>query len=89
MRRQAGPAASFAGKPDDSFLVVGANLFQIDYNDTTGGTNFMDYSAGATGALFVTLTAVPEASAFLFGGLACCVGGAAWGVRRMRRGRAA
>jgi autotransporter-associated beta strand protein len=45
-------------------LVIGLNRFQIDYDNTTGGTNFGGGSVGA-GSHFVTITAVPEASAFL------------------------
>jgi hypothetical protein len=45
-------------------LVIGLNRFQIDYDSTTGGTNFGGGSVGA-GSHFVTITAVPEASAFL------------------------
>jgi autotransporter-associated beta strand protein len=45
-------------------LVIGLNRFAIEYADTTGGTNFGGGSVGA-GSHFVTITAVPEASAFL------------------------
>jgi fibronectin-binding autotransporter adhesin len=49
-------------------LVIGLNRFEIDYDDTTGGSNFGGGSVGA-GSHFVTITAVPEASTFLTIGL--------------------
>ncbi len=49
-------------------LVIGLNRFQIDYDSTTGGSNFGGGSVGA-GSHYVTITAVPEASAFLVIGL--------------------
>jgi hypothetical protein len=57
---------------DDSLVTVGANTYQINYNDTTGGQNF----GGGDYANNVTLTAantaaVPEASSFIFGGIVC------------------
>jgi hypothetical protein len=43
--------------PDGASFTLGANTWQIDYNDTTGGSNFTgDY----TGSNFVTITIVPE-----------------------------
>jgi hypothetical protein len=69
---------------DLSTFTVGANSFSINYFDTTAGSNF--FSETSPG-LFVTITAVavPEASAFLFGGLlagAICVG--KWRQNRLR-----
>jgi fibronectin-binding autotransporter adhesin len=49
-------------------LVIGLNRFEIDYDDTAGGSNFGGGSVGA-GSHFVTITAVPEASTFLTIGL--------------------
>ena len=49
-------------------LVIGLNRFQIDYDATSGGSNFGGGSVG-TGSHFVTITAVPEASTFLVMGL--------------------
>jgi hypothetical protein len=40
-----------------------ANLWMIDYNDTSAGLN------GGIGTSFVTITAIPEPSAALIGGL--------------------
>jgi fibronectin-binding autotransporter adhesin len=69
----------FLGLIDGATLLVGANTFEIDYNDTDAGINF----GGGTGSTFLTLTAVPEASAMLFGGLACCAAGVgAWRRRK-------
>jgi autotransporter-associated beta strand protein len=57
---------SFASFPDDSTVVIGSNSYVINYNDSTGGTNF---GGGAFGN-FVTLSisAIPEASSILLGG---------------------
>jgi hypothetical protein len=51
---------------DDSNFIVNGQSWRINYNDTTGGSN---YSSEQTLANFVTLTAVPEPSAALLGGL--------------------
>ncbi|MDP1563877.1 MAG: autotransporter-associated beta strand repeat-containing protein [Pirellulaceae bacterium] len=48
---------------NDIFMVSGQE-WRIRYNDTAGGANFALDQAGANG--FLTLTAVPEPSAFLF-----------------------
>jgi autotransporter-associated beta strand protein len=48
---------TFAGYADDSIFTLGSNMWQINYNDTTGGSNFSD---DQTGSGFVTLTVVPE-----------------------------
>ncbi len=51
------------------------NQYVLNYNDTSGGQNF----GGGSFANYLTLTstAVPEASAFLFGAIACiALGGA-------------
>ena len=55
----------FTGLPDHSTtLVIGSNRFAIEYADTTGGSNFGGGSVGG-GSHYVTITAVPESSAFL------------------------
>jgi autotransporter-associated beta strand protein len=41
--------------PDDSTVVVGSNSFTINYNDTSGGTNF----GGGLYTNYVTLTSLP------------------------------
>ena len=65
---------TFNGLADDStFSPGGANSFVINYNDTTGGVNS------------VTISAVPEASAVMLGGLICGVVGLAYGGRSMLR----
>lgn len=59
----------FNGIADDSVVTVGGNSWLINYNDTTGGTNF---TGDLTGSNFVTMTvvdAIPEPSVALLGGL--------------------
>lgn len=80
---------TFVGKPDDSMVTVGANTFVINYNDTLAGVNFGGGSGTPLNSNYLTLTAVPEASAFLFGGLVCCAAGARRFVRRRRATTAA
>ncbi|MBP7949235.1 MAG: autotransporter-associated beta strand repeat-containing protein [Verrucomicrobiales bacterium] len=54
---------------DDATFVLGANQWQFNYNDTSGGGNFAPDQAGATS--FVTMTVVPEPGATtLLAGLA-------------------
>lgn len=80
-------SGTFATHPDDSLLTVGANLYVMDYNDQTGGSNF---GGGPLSLNYVTITAVvPEPSAFLFGSLFCAVVGLAYGGQKMFRRRAA
>jgi autotransporter-associated beta strand protein len=75
----------FVGHPDDSLLTVGVNNYIINYNDTLAGLNF----GGGDHGKYLTLTAsVPEASAFLFGGMVCFVLGLAYGIRVLHRRRA-
>jgi autotransporter-associated beta strand protein len=51
---------------DGDTFTAGLNVWQIDYNATSGGTNFAgEYVAGN----FVNITAVPEPAAGLIGGL--------------------
>jgi autotransporter-associated beta strand protein len=76
---------SFANVPDGLGFGVGMNFFIVNYADSTGGLNFGGGTASS--GQFVTITAtgqaVPEASAFLFGGLACAgVGAGRLWVRR-------
>lgn len=76
---------SFDGYADDSSFIVGSNQYVINYNDTTGGSNF----GGGPYGNFVTLTvtAVPEASAALFGGLICISVGLTVAIRRRMAAR--
>lgn len=62
-------AANNSVLADDSVVTLGGNLYTIDYNDTMGGDNF----GGGIYSHYVTLTAVPEPAAVLFGGLVCSV----------------
>ncbi|HMP07587.1 MAG TPA: autotransporter-associated beta strand repeat-containing protein [Lacipirellulaceae bacterium] len=74
---------TFAGMPNLSTILLGVNTFVITYDDATGGINF---GGGTSGGSYLTLlanpTVIPEASAMLFGALAC---GIAAGGRRWRR----
>jgi hypothetical protein len=56
---------SYQGSPleDDSSLVLGDNIWRFNYDDTSGGVNFVDDQEGATG--FLTMTVVPEPSALV------------------------
>ena len=78
---------SFDSYADDSTVVIGSNSYVINYNDSTAGDNF---GGGAYGN-FVTLsiTAIPEASSILLGGLVCIVVGSAVGGRKFLKRRAA
>jgi autotransporter-associated beta strand protein len=60
---------SYQGSPleDDSSLVLGDNIWRFNYDDTSGGVNFVDDQEGATG--FVTMTVVPEPSALVMAAL--------------------
>jgi hypothetical protein len=53
---------------DDSTLVLGSNTWLFNYNDTIGGNNYSGDQSGAN--RFVTMTAVPEPTSALFGGVA-------------------
>lgn len=56
---------------DDSSITIGSQLWTFNYNDLTGGTN---YVADQTGNRFVTITAIPEPNAaMLAGGLGMLV----------------
>jgi autotransporter-associated beta strand protein len=57
--------------PDDSYFYLGPNLWFFNYNDTSGGSNFIDDQAGASS--YVTMTVVPETSAAILTliGVAC------------------
>jgi autotransporter-associated beta strand protein len=76
---------------DDTFLTVGVNQFKIDYNDGEPGDNFTGDTPSNDVTNYVTITrenqttAVPEASVFLFGCLACAALGLVAGVRRLTR----
>ena len=60
----------FAGKPDDSTLMVGLNEFVIDYNGLSAGS--VNGGLFTNAVTLTTLAAIPEASAFLFGVVASC-----------------
>jgi hypothetical protein len=58
--------SGFAGLADDTTFTLGGHDWQIDYNATTGGSNFAgQYTYGN----FVNVTAIPEPRAALIGGL--------------------
>ena len=78
-------SGTFDGYADDTSFVLGSNTYVINYNDSTGGTNF---GGGAYGS-FVTLTvtAIPEASSILLGSLVCIVVGSVVGGRKLLRRR--
>jgi autotransporter-associated beta strand protein len=59
----------FNGIGDDTEITIGANTFLFDYNDTTPGSSFG--GEAVAGRSYVTLTAVPEPTAFVIGGLSC------------------
>lgn len=48
---------TFTGLADQGSVLLGANLWRIDYNDTSGGANLL---GGGSHANFVTLTVIPE-----------------------------
>jgi len=73
--------AIFDGFADDSQFGLGVNQFVIDYNDPNG--NLSTNLNGGSFTNYVTLTAVPEASAFWLGGAICLVLGLAVGTRKM------
>ncbi len=60
---------TFAGHPNNSLITVGLNQYALKYNDTTMGQNFATESLAGAGVHYVTLTAVPEARAFVMLGL--------------------
>jgi hypothetical protein len=76
---------TFASLPNLSTFVLGSNTYQIRYDDTTGGTNFLGGNyGGGIGPHFVTITAVPEASTLLTIGLGGIFAVAAvWMSKRM------
>jgi fibronectin-binding autotransporter adhesin len=70
-------AGAFNGLPEDAFLSIGANVWQISYVDDTPGVN------GGAGSVFVTIVAVvPETSPLWLGGAACALAAARCVVRR-------
>ena len=59
------------GAADGSRFTVGSQMWEIDYNASTGGDNFTaDYLPSSS---FVTVTAVPEPSTYCMAlaGIAC------------------
>jgi len=79
------PIGTFAGRPEGSLVTIGVTDYSIHYADMAPGVNF-DAPAAGTGFNYVTLTAVPEARAFLLVGLVCIVFGAAriFAARRLQ-----
>jgi autotransporter-associated beta strand protein len=57
-----------AALEDGGQFQAGLNLWQIDYNAATGGSNFNSQYAGGPDS-FVNITAIPEPRAALLGGL--------------------
>ena len=57
--------------PDDSYFYLGPNLWFFNYNDTSGGSNFIEDQTGASS--YVTMKVVPETSAAILTliGVAC------------------
>jgi fibronectin-binding autotransporter adhesin len=58
---------TFNGYADESEFTFANNQWRINYNDTSGGSNFTLDQSGATG--FVTMTVIPEPRAALLGSL--------------------
>jgi fibronectin-binding autotransporter adhesin len=60
---------TYLGSPltDGATFTLGANLWEFNYNDLTGGPNYSGDQSGATS--FVTITVVPEPRAALLGGI--------------------
>jgi autotransporter-associated beta strand protein len=59
----------FAGIADDAELIAGSNTWLFNYNDTTGGSNFIGDQASGPNARFVTMTLIPEPSALVLASL--------------------
>jgi autotransporter-associated beta strand protein len=59
---------TFTSYSDDSTFSFAGNTWQINYNDTTSGSNF-GTEANASGTAFVTLTVVPEPGTLVLAGL--------------------
>lgn len=57
---------TFAGLADQGSVLLGANLWRIDYNDSSGGANLL---GGGSHANFVTLTVIPEPTSAAFCGV--------------------
>ena len=77
---------TFTGYADDSLFTLGPNQWLINYNDTSGGTNFAGEQVANQ---WLTITAVPEASAFLAVGLAAAVAGVRVKLARRRTAKQA
>ena len=73
----------FDGYANLSQFTIGANTFQINYADGIAGSNFGGGDASGS-YLTITSVAVPEASAFFYGGLIVS-GICAWKWRQKRR----
>ncbi|HEX4413513.1 MAG TPA: hypothetical protein VH107_07770 [Lacipirellulaceae bacterium] len=72
---------TFASQANNSDVQIGPNEFVLQYDDLTAGVNFQ--SEVASGLHYVTLTAVPEASAFLCVGVAGLLAGGAVARRKL------
>lgn len=76
---------TFASYADDSTFTLFGNMWQINYDDASAGSNFFA-DATSFGTSFVTITVVPEPSSFA---LAACLGGlgliASWRRHSVRR----
>ena len=76
------PIGTFAGRPEGSLVTIGVTGYTIHYADIEPGLNF-DAPGAGSGFNYVTLTAVPEADAFMLGGLVCMVVGIVHGGRKL------
>lgn len=72
---------TFDGLANGALVSLGANQYKLTYNDTNAGFNFD--SETPSGIRYVTLSAVPEASAVLLGTLLSSVIGLGYFARRL------
>lgn len=77
-------SGTFASQLNNSDVQIGLNEFVMKYDDLTAGVNFQ--SEVASGLHYVTLTAVPEASAFLCVGAVALLAGGAVARRKLASG---
>jgi autotransporter-associated beta strand protein len=57
---------TFSGLADEASVLLGANLWRINYNDSSGGANLL---GGGAHSNFVTLTVIPEPTSAAMCGL--------------------